>query len=154
MKDPNDGYTISFFLRGVPGLYPDLRGQRRPMLRESRKAAINDGSRMTTAKAELAFWDKVVKKMLVSWSATEAHTVYGEKQWSTEPPSLDVLPLEPDSFAKLEPGLWERLLDVVTGCNPGDNPNEDRSAKEPEGEWESITDDERQARDEKNSAAG
>lgn len=155
MKDPHDGYTIPFFLKGVPGLYSDLRGERRPMLRESRDAALNDVNRAKGAKATLAAWDKVCKRMLVSWTATKAHTVYGDKQWETEPPDLEVLPIDQESFAVLEPDLWDRIWNVVMGYRPGDNPNEEKASKEPESEFDaSLSDDERQAADEKNSAAG
>lgn len=119
----DDGHTIDFFLRGVPGLYPDLHGQRRPTLTRERNAAERVAMEKRTTDENLAVLHKLCISKLVKWDATADHTVKGAKKWGEGNKAQgETLPITADSLGILEPRLWDRLSAVVMGFDPGDEP--------------------------------
>lgn len=114
----DDGQSLPFFIRGVKGIFPDLRGERRPTLTRERNAAERDASLKSTAADKLAVFFKLAKRKLVAWDATNQK---GE-----------ALPINDDSLEHLPPALWDKLLDILMGFSAGDLPEDATPAQRDE----------------------
>lgn len=104
-----DGYTRSFFIRGVPGLYPDTRGSLRPLV-VIKQAEINREMRQAGEDLKKQQWiaAKWIAQQVVDWDIKKSAD--GDLV-STEDVS---------EILKLQPELFQRIWGIVNGVDGGD----------------------------------
>lgn len=109
-----DGYTRKVYIKGVPGLYPDLNATIRPMLRWECLAMWD---RESMFKGE----GKAKERDLVAAAAIVDHVV----EWDFPHPKTA------QTFARMVPALAARLAQIVLGSEPDDSaPPSETEAKQ------------------------
>jgi len=119
-----DGYTTTGFLRGEPGLYPDISFKYRPLQRVAQQRVmykLGEGLRAAGAidKLQHVYAELIVEQII---------------EWDMEMNSRELVPLRPDEVLRIQPQLFERLLEVLMGRSPCDIPPTDYPQREILGE--------------------
>lgn len=110
-----DGYTTTGFLRGVPGLYPDVSFHYRPLQRLQQQRVMMDlGEGLRGAKAietlQHVYAELICEQII---------------DWDIQMNSRELVPLKANEALRLQPQLFERLLEVLMGRVPADIPPTD-----------------------------
>lgn len=110
-----DGYTRDFAIKGVPGLFPDVRGTFRPMLGWQISAMFRKQNKCREEDDEGREFilGKTITSHISDWD-------FGQ-------------PLNHETFKHLATRLRERLSSVVMGYEP---PMPTAEAGQPQEEWE------------------
>lgn len=101
----DDGYTEKSFIRGVPGLFGDLRFEFRPMRLDQRAPVLSKWNKLEADK-QTAAMAQFVARQLVSW---QLKTAKGHD-----------VPVSAENLMRLRPALQERLVNIVLGIEPAD----------------------------------
>lgn len=125
----DDGCTEQVFIKGIPGLYDDVRLFHRPMTIDERYAFLDRIE--ARHKANMPITEIACKEMAKRFVDTSLGEMTAEK------------------YGRLKPALWERLYLVLLGRDGGDldpsNPDADTEVAR------TMTLEEKQGRREKNS---
>jgi hypothetical protein len=112
---PDDGYTISFFLKGEPQMYGEVRGRARPLLIEERSQVMESVSLMKGGAADCKIAD-ILSQRLVEWDIPEMEKSDGK--WGK---TGKVLPITAWNILHLRPHLYNRFAAIVVwGTEGGD----------------------------------
>ena len=123
-----DGYTEDFYIKGVPGLYPDMKGTMRRMLGWECSEMWQRQGRVPVDNAKAR--DFVLAKAVMS------HVL----SWDFQRPVGDAMvacDLSADSFVHMVPAMRARLAQIVMGNEPDDSCPVASPQKE---EWEKEMD--------------
>lgn len=115
-----DGYTRDFFIKGIPGLYPDAKGTFRPLLgweiaamwRKQNKCRDDDD------EGREFVLGKTITAQISAWDIAHEGSA---------------LPVNADSFKRLVPALRQAVANIVMGNEP---PTPTKPAEQPQEEWE------------------
>lgn len=100
----SDGMTQHGYIAAAPGLYPAVRFQYRPLLVSERTSWVNEMNRRSDRHQATA---EMMARKLVTWDVKNGK---GE--------TLD--PKDAAQILRLKPRLYDRVLAIVSGDEPGD----------------------------------